>query len=160
MPSVSRTRAYTTRIEALDGDRARVPVPFDPDQAWGTKSLHHVNGTVTGVRVRVTIARDDAGWSFSCSPSRMRSGLFAPGNDIEVIISPEGPQRGDLAPDVAAALDANPAAGAFFDVLAQYYRTSYLRWVDATKRRPDVRAERIAEMIRLLSDGKKERPRP
>ncbi len=34
----------------------------------------------------------------------------------------------------------------------------YLRWIDATKKRPDVRAERIAEVVRLLEQGQKERP--
>ena len=58
-----------------------------------------------------------------------------------------------------AALDASPAAGAFFDSLAQFYRTAYLRWIDATKRRPDVRATRIAEVVWLCKAGIKERPR-
>jgi hypothetical protein len=55
-------------------------------------------------------------------------------------------------------LEANPAAG-FFDALAQFYRNGYLRYVDATKRRPDMRAARIAEVTRLLASGIKERPR-
>jgi uncharacterized protein YdeI (YjbR/CyaY-like superfamily) len=73
-------------------------------------------------------------------------------------IAPEGPQRDDLADDVAAALAANPDAGAFFDSLAQFYRRGYLRWIDATKRRPEQRAERIAEMVKLLKAGVKQRP--
>jgi uncharacterized protein YdeI (YjbR/CyaY-like superfamily) len=77
-----------------------------------------------------------------------------------VVIVPEGPQRDEVADDIAAALDANPGAGAFFDSLAQFYRKAYLRWIDATKRRPDVRAQRIAEVIRLLDAGIKERPKP
>ena len=36
----------------------------------------------------------------------------------------------------------------------------YLRWIDATTRRPDVRAARIAEVVGLLSAGVKERPKP
>ena len=51
------------------------------------------------------------------------------------------------------------AAAAFFDSLAQFYRRAYLRWIDATKRRPDQRPIRIAEMIDLLEQGKKERPK-
>jgi uncharacterized protein YdeI (YjbR/CyaY-like superfamily) len=65
-----------------------------------------------------------------------------------------------LAEDLAAALAANPAAGAFFDTLAQFYRKAYLRYIDATTRRPALRAERIAEVTGLLADGIKERPRP
>jgi hypothetical protein len=66
--------------------------------------------------------------------------------------------RDDLADDVAAALAANPDAGAFFDSLAQFYRRGYLHWIDATKRRPDQRAERITEMVKLLKAGVKQRP--
>jgi uncharacterized protein YdeI (YjbR/CyaY-like superfamily) len=75
-----------------------------------------------------------------------------------VVLEPEGPQRDDLEPDIVAALDAEPDAGVFFDSLAQFYRRAYLRWIDGTRRRPDVRAERIAEMVELLKAGHKERP--
>ena len=87
---------------------------------------------------------------------RAASGI-AIGDDVDVELAPEGPQRGDLADDIAAALAANPAAGAFFDTLAQFYRKAYLRWIDATTR--DVRAARIAEVVDLLAAGIKERPR-
>ena len=53
----------------------------------------------------------------------------------------------------------SPAAAAFFDTLAQFYRKAYLRYIDATTRRPDLRAARIAEVTGLLADGIKERPR-
>jgi hypothetical protein len=162
MSLADRARVYTTMLEVLPGKRARVAVPFDPDEAWGIRLEHHVSGTVAGLPVRVTIAQDDIGWSFSLGAARVRDCPADLGDEVEVevVISPEGPQRSDLAPDLSAALDSNPAAGAFFDSLAQFYRNSYLRWIDGTKRRPDVRAERIAEMIRLLSEGNKERPRP
>ena len=80
------------------------------------------------------------------------------GAEVEVVLEPEGPQRSDVAPDIAAALDAVPDAAAFFDSLAQFYRTAWLRWIDSTKRQPDQRPIRIAEMVRLLQQGHKERP--
>jgi uncharacterized protein YdeI (YjbR/CyaY-like superfamily) len=81
------------------------------------------------------------------------------GDTVTVEIAPEGPQRDDLTEDVAAALNATPNAGAFFHSLAQFYRNAYLRWIDATKNRPDLRAQRIAEVIRLLDAGIKQRPK-
>jgi len=51
------------------------------------------------------------------------------------------------------------SAAAFFDTLAQFYRKAYLRYIDATTRRPDLRAARIAEVAGLLAAGIKERPR-
>ena len=79
---------------------------------------------------------------------------------MTVVIEPEGPQRDDLADDVNAALSADPQAGEFFDSLAQFYRRGYLRWIDATKRRPDERARPIAEIVELLKAGHKQRHKP
>jgi uncharacterized protein YdeI (YjbR/CyaY-like superfamily) len=81
------------------------------------------------------------------------------GDEVIAELEPEGPQRSGLADDVASALEANPAAAAFFGTLAQFYRKAYLRWIDATKRRPELRAARIAEVVELLAAEIKERPR-
>ena len=75
---------------------------------------------------------------------------------MSVELAPEGPQRADLADDVAAALEANPKAGEFFDGLAQFYRKAYLRWIESTKRDPDERVRRIARTVELLAAGVKD----
>ena len=145
-----------------DGGRGRVliPVPFDPDTAWGSKPRHHIHGTVNGMPVRGVIEPTGDGHGFTLGPAWLRHCRLHPGDTVSVDIHPEGPQREDLADDLAAALRANPEAAAFFDSLAQFYRRAYLRWIDATKRRPDLRPIRIAEMIQLLQAGQKERPQP
>lgn len=141
-------------------------VPFDPDEAWGAKAFHPVGGTIDPVagtdcnrRLRGRVTPDGHDWVFALNPTWMQATGVAVGDEVMVELEPEGPQRGDLADDLASALAANPAAGAFFDTLAQFYRKGYLRWIDATKRRPEVRAERIAEVVELLAAGIKERPR-
>jgi len=154
-----RARRFRVRITEDPRGHAVIAIPFDPDEAWGAKTVHHVNGTVNECRVRVTIAPSSSGWAFTLNPARMRGIGIAAGSDVTVELAPEGPQRGDLAEDISAALAANPAAGAFFDTLAQFYRRAYLRYIDATTRRPDLRAARIAEVVGLLVDGVKERPR-
>lgn len=151
-------RKYETVVSAA-GPRVMVPVPFDPDAAWGTKPQHHVAGTVNGRGVRAVIEPLGDGLGFVLGAAWRRDCGIDRGDAVSVVLSPEGPQRDDLAPDLQAALEAEPAAGACFDSLAQFYRRAYLRWVDGTKRRPDVRAQRIAEMVELLKQGIKERPR-
>jgi Bacteriocin-protection, YdeI or OmpD-Associated/Domain of unknown function (DUF1905) len=143
-------------IAADPGGRAVIVVPFDPDEMWGAKASHPVGGTIGGWRFRTRLSPGESGWVL---PVRVCDGGVAIGDDVTVELAPEGPQRGDLADDIAAALAADPAAGAFFDTLAQFYRKAYLRWIDATTRRPDVRAARIAEVAGLLAAGIKERPR-
>ena len=135
-----------------------VRVPFDPDDVWGKKPKHHVTGTIGGAKMRAVLERRSDGWEFKLGPMWMRDCGVAVGEKVKVELAPEGPQRDGLAPDLAAALDASPAAGEFFDSLAQFYRKAYIRWIDATKKRPDVRAERIAETVKLLKAGIKERP--
>jgi uncharacterized protein YdeI (YjbR/CyaY-like superfamily) len=108
--------------------------------------------------VRAVVEPLDGGFGIFLGSAWRRDCGIAAGDAVSVELLPEGPQRDDLEPDFRAALDASPDAGAFFDSLAQFYRRAYLKWIDATKRRPDVRAQRIAEVVRLLEQGQKERP--
>jgi hypothetical protein len=146
-------------IAAGPEDGAVITMPFDPDEAWGAKANHPVGGTIDDCRIRGRLMPAGSGWVLTLAPNRLRGIGLAVGDDVTVELAPEGPQRGDLADDVSLALAANPAAGTFFDTLAQFYRKAYLRWIDATSRRPDVRAARIAEVVDLLAAGIKERPR-
>ena len=155
-----RSQRFHAVIAGGPGDSAVITMPFDPDEAWGAKASHPVAGTIGGCRIRARLMPGGGGWVLTLAPTRLRGMGAAVGDDVTVELAPEGPQRGDLADDIAAALEAVPAAGAFFDTLAQFYRNAYLRWIDATTRRPDLRAARIAEVVDLLAAGIKERPRP
>ena len=154
-----RVQRFGARVAAGPGDRAVIAVAFDPDEAWGAKAEHPVAGTVNDRRVRGRIVPGGGGWVFVLTPMWMRDAGVAAGDDVIVELAPEGPQRGDLADDVAVALEANPGAAAFYDTLAQFYRRAYLRWIDATTRRPELRAARIAKVVDLLAAGIKQRPR-
>jgi len=156
---VMGSQRFRAVIAAGPRDSAVITMPFDPDEAWGAKADHPVSGTIGGCRIRTRLGPAGSGWVLTLAPKRLLSMGIAIGDDVTVELAPEGPQRGDLADDIAAALAANPAAGAFFDTLAQFYRKAYLRWIDATTRRPDLRAARIAEVVGLLAAGIKERPR-
>jgi hypothetical protein len=155
---VEPQRGMTTLVSAARG-RVHVPLGFDPDVVWGATSAHHVRGRVKGMPVRGVVQRLADGHALRLGPAWVRDCGVAPGDSAEVVLEPEGPQRDDLAKDLAAALEANPAAGAFFDSLTQFYRRGYLRWIDATRRRPERRAERLAEVVALLEAGIKERPK-
>jgi Bacteriocin-protection, YdeI or OmpD-Associated/Domain of unknown function (DUF1905) len=150
---------FEATVLRVGRDRVVVPVPFDPAEVWGAKPRHHVAGSVNGMRVRAVIEAVDCGLGFVLGAAWRRDCGIEPGDQVQVQIAPEGPQRGDLSADFAAALDANPTAGQFFDSLAQFYRKDYLRWIDATQRSPQLRAERISLVIELLAGGQKARPR-
>jgi hypothetical protein len=155
---VDRSKRYTTTLVDAGRGRVFVPVPFDPDVEWGVKGRHHVAGTIAGRDFRGVVEAHPLGRGVVLGPTWCCDRDVGPEQHVEVVVHPEGVQRSDLAPDVAAAFDAEPDAGTFFDSLAQFSRNAYLRWIDATKRRPDVRAERIAEIVGLLKAGHKQRP--
>jgi hypothetical protein len=151
------SRSFTTTVVIAEDGNAWVPVPFDPDEVWGVKTRHLIAGTVAGIPVRGDIRRVGDAHGFVLGPAWLRGSRSLREREVTVVIDVEGPQRRDLAPDVAAALEADPRAGASFDALAQFYRRAFLRWIDATKRKPEQRRIRIAEMVDLLRAGKKQR---
>jgi len=152
------SRSFTTAVQRDSRGRVIVPLPFDPSEAWGPKARHHITGMVGPRRVRGALSGEGTGARLVLGPAWWRDAGLADGDTVRVVLEPEGPQQDTLAPDVTAALAASPAARDFFDSLATFYRKGYMRWVDATRRRPDVRAARIAEMVELLAAGRKQRP--
>ena len=158
MPAVAQKRFKAT-IEGADKGRAFVVLPFDPAALWGQRERYHVRGTVGECPVRGALAESQRGYLLPLGAAYRRDAGLHVGDAVTVVLMIEGPQRDGLAPDLAAALEAEPEAGRFFDALATFYRKGYLRWVDATQRRPEVRAARIAELVELLKAGHKQRPR-
>ena len=150
------THEFETEIQEF-GNRVGVALPFDPNEKWGAKPRHHVRGTINGVMVRGALAASGGRYFISLGPAWRRDGGVAVGDRVQVALEAEGPQSDELAPDFAAALDAEPAAKEFFLGLATFYRKGYLRWINATKRKPEERPQRIAEVVTLLKEGKKER---
>ena len=103
--------------------RVMVPVPFDPDEAWGSEAWSTpAAGTVNGMGLRAVVEPLDDGWEIVLGLAWRRDRGIAPGDRVEVVLSPEGPQREDLSPDLAAALAVEPAAAAFFDGLTSTVR--------------------------------------
>jgi hypothetical protein len=134
-----------------------IRIPFDPAEAWGRRDRYHVAGTIDGVGFRTALVHRAGAWHIALGP-RSRSGCgLEHDQSVSVEVWPEGPQAEQLAPDIVDALAANPEAHAAFQGLATFYRKGWLRWIDATKRRPELRAARIDEMVRLVQAGHKDR---
>ena len=149
------TQRFKTVI-AKSGTRTFIAIPFDPNDAWGVKQRHHITGSVNGCAVRGSLGSDGAQFFLPLGAAWRRDSGFEAGAEVDVVLSPEGPQSAALPPDVAGALDAEPAARAFFESLATFYRNTYINWIESAKR-AETRAARIEEMIQLLKAGKKQK---
>src|SRR5262249_39133726 len=99
------SRAFTAVVERDARGRVMIMLPFDPSEAWGPKTRHHVNGTVGERTFRTTLpgVGPDARVLMSHAVAACDVG-----EQVEVVVGPEGPQLDTLAPDLADALAARP----------------------------------------------------
>jgi uncharacterized protein YdeI (YjbR/CyaY-like superfamily) len=70
-----------------------------------------------------------------------------------------GQRTAEVPPDLQAALDANPAAAAFFTTLSRGNRYALLYRIGAVKR-PETRARKIAQYVEMLEAGETIHPQP
>jgi hypothetical protein len=146
------TRRFTATVDQ-SGTNVYVRVPFDPDDVWGAKDRHYVQGSVRGRRIRGVLISDGRQFCLPLGPAWRRDNAVGAGETVEVELGPDGPQPDLLARDLSAALDREPEARRFFESIAPFYRKNYVRWIETAKR-PETRAARIHETVRLLKEGK------
>jgi hypothetical protein len=149
------TQRFQTQI-TKSGTRTFIAIPFDPNDVWGTKQRHHITGSVNGCKVRGSLGSDGTQFFLILGAAWRRDNGLDAGAQVDVVLSPEGPQAERLSPDVASSLEAEPQAKAFFEALATFYRNTYIKWIESAKR-PDTRDARINEMVKLLKAGKKQK---
>jgi hypothetical protein len=149
------TQRFKTTITQY-GTRALIEIPFNPNDVWGVKERHYIRGTVNDCQVRGRLDSNGTQFFLSLGTAWRRGNGLEAGAEVEVVLSPDGPQAESLSPDVTAALDAEPEAKAFFDALATFYRKNFIRWIESAKR-PATRSARIAEMVELLKAGKRQK---
>jgi len=153
------TRATTKRFTATvvrTKAKAYIPVPFDPNDAWGWKVRHYVKGSVGGCSIRGVLRSEDGSYALPLGAAWLRDNVLPTSATIAVVLEPDGPQAEALAEDIAEALSSSPDAETFFQSIAPFYRKNFLRWIDQAKR-PETRAARIAEMVKMLEAGRAER---
>jgi hypothetical protein len=141
---------------AGSGSRAYVALPFDPDAAWGAAQRHYVAGEIGGHRFRGVLEPTGLGFILPLGPAWRRDNGVAPGATVDVVLAQDEPRVESLDADIAAALDGDASAGALFRSIAPFYRKNFIRWI-TTAKRPETRAARIAEMMKLLGEGRIQR---
>jgi hypothetical protein len=149
------TQHFTTIITKA-GSRTFIAISFNPNEVWGTKQRHYITGTVNGHPVRGSLGSDGKQYFLPLGAAWRRDCGLEAGAQVEVTLSPEGPQSETLSPDVIEALESEPQARTFFESLATFYRNTYVKWIESAKR-PETRVARIREMIKLLKAGKKQK---
>jgi hypothetical protein len=132
-----------------------VTLPFDPVDAWGDREAFYVHGSLGKQTYRGSLDGDRDSWRLDLGPSWCRAPGFGPGDEVELVMAPEGPQSFSMGDDIAAAFAAEPDAARFFDSMASFYRNNAARWLESAKR-PETRARRVEEIVARAKNRQRE----
>jgi hypothetical protein len=113
-----------------------------------------VVATVNGYTWRTSVARM-GGESLLGLNREVREGAgVQAGDDVEVAIElDEAPREVEVPEALAAALAADPEAGAAFGRMAFTHRKEYARWI-AEAKRDETRQRRVAQAVGMIRAGK------
>ncbi|HEU4947269.1 MAG TPA: YdeI/OmpD-associated family protein [Kribbella sp.] len=145
--TVLRSGKTTTGIE----------VPAEVVSALGTSKKPAVRVTINGHTYRNSIAVMGGRYMVGISADNRAATGVAGGDEIDVEIVLDTEPREVVVPDdFAAALDAEPAARAFFDGLSYSRRRWFVLGIGEAKK-PETRRRRIEQAVERLRDGRGQR---
>ncbi|MCS6831705.1 MAG: YdeI/OmpD-associated family protein [bacterium] len=150
-----RTLHFTATVLSQNG-RTFLPLPEEVVDRWGEKPHHYVAGVISGRTVRGRTEARLGRYILPLGPTWLRDNDIQEGMSVQCALELESPVLEELAPDIVSAFEAEPQAKAFFEEIAPFYRKNYLRWIESAKR-PQTRAKRIEEVVRLLKEGRRQR---
>lgn len=131
-----------------------IVVPTDVYEALGTAKKHAVAVTINGYTYRSTVTPYRGEIMLPVSAEVRKGSGIAPGDDFEVdIVLDDQPREVVVPDDLAAALDATPAARTFFDSLSYSNKRRFTLPLDDAKT-PETRQRRLEKAIENLSNGK------
>jgi len=144
----------TAELEATGGNTTgfRVPDAFVDELGGGGRPK--VVATINGYQWRTSIARMGGEyWLGVSSAARDGAGVKAGDRlDVDVVLD-TGTREVEVPADLAAALEANPAAKAFWDGLSYSNKRYHAEQITGAKTE-STRERRVAKSVQLLSEGR------
>jgi hypothetical protein len=147
-------RRFEAELEATQGGGAVVVVPFDVQEAFGSKRPP-VRATVNGYSFRTTIAPMGRRSLLGLNRDVRDGAGVKVGETVSVELEPDDEPRVVEEPaGFAALLAAKPGARAAFDALSYTHRKEYVRWITDAKR-DETRQRRFHRSVEMLQQGTK-----
>lgn len=145
---------FQTTLYQSGKNTTGIVVPEEIVTALNSGKRPAVNVTVNGFAYRSTIASMGGQFLIPVSAEiRQKTGL-AGGDEIDVDLELDtAPRQVDVPADLAAALDAEPAARAFFDTLSYSNKRRHVLSIDGAKT-DETRQRRIAKSVESFREGR------
>ena len=129
-------------------------VPASAVEALGGGKRPPVTVTINGYTYRNTIAVLGGAYMVGVSSEHRGPAGIGGGEEVDVELALDtAPREVDIPPELAAALEADPAAQATFDRLSYSNRSWHALQVSGTNN-PETRARRIEKSIAALREGR------
>lgn len=149
-----KKHTFTATIQNAGGGGAFVEVPFDVEQAFGSKRPK-VKALIEGVPYRGTLVRMGTECHLLLILKEIREKVGKTfGDEIKITVEPDTePRVVDVPPDFAKALGKVKAAQTYFNSLSYSHQREYVGYITEAKRE-ETRTKRIDRTIEILKQGK------
>ena len=131
-------------------------IPFDVHQAFGSKAIVPVTGTLNGVSFRNSLMPKGDGTHYL----HVRKELLARarvqiGDTVSVVLEKDQAPRAVTIPaDLQSALNSVPAQARIFTELSYSHQKEFVDWIESA-RKPETRSRRVANTLDMLADRKR-----
>jgi hypothetical protein len=145
---------FRTTIEQSGKTTTGIRVPDEVVEALGAGKRPPVSVTINGYRYRSTVAVMGGVFMVSVSAEHRAGAGIAGGDEVDVDIELDtSPREVSVPADLAAALDAEPAARRTFDGLSYSNRSWHTLQIEGAKTN-ETRQRRIEKSIAALREGR------
>jgi Bacteriocin-protection, YdeI or OmpD-Associated/Domain of unknown function (DUF1905) len=146
-------RFHTTILQGAK-TATGIQVPDEVVAALGSGRRPPVKVTINGYTYRSTVAVMGGAYMVGVSAEHRAGAGVAGGDEVDVDLELDtAPREVEVPPDLAAALDAEPAARSTFDGLSYSNRSWHVLQVTGAKTE-ETRQRRIARSVDLLKQGR------
>jgi hypothetical protein len=148
------SQTFRAVIQQTGKTACGIEVPEAIVDALGDSRRPAVVVTLDGYTYRSTVApMNDGFWLGVNADHREASGLRA-GDEVQVTLELDtAPREVEVPPELAAALDADPVAKAFFDGLSHSNKRVFTLSVEGTNN-PETKARRVDKALALMREGR------
>jgi hypothetical protein len=147
-------QTFRATIQQTGVNTAGIEVPREIVEGLGGSKRPAVVVTLDDYTYRNTIAPMGGGWWVGVSQAHREASGLKGGDEVQVTLELDtAPREIEVPPELAAALDADPVAKAFFDGLS-YSNKSVFTLNAAGTKNPDTKARRVDQAIAKMREGR------
>jgi hypothetical protein len=152
-----KKQTFTAVIQNAGGGGAFVEVPFDVEEAFGSKQPK-IRAMIEGVPYRGILTRMGGDHHLLIILKEIREQIGKTfGDEVTITVEPDTePRVIEVPAGLEKAFTTEKEAKAYFDKLSYTHQREYVMWINEAKRE-ETRQNRVAKAIGMLKKGQKAR---